>query len=35
MSVPIFQPELIREECHLITRLRQGPQSVAGLATAL
>jgi hypothetical protein len=30
MSVSVFQPELTREEYHLITRLGQGPQSVAG-----
>ena len=35
MSAPVFQPELSREEHHLIALLRQGPQSVAGLATAL
>jgi hypothetical protein len=35
MSTPVFQPELSREEHHLIALLRQGPQSVAGLATAL
>jgi len=35
MIAPVFQPELTREECHLIALLRQGPQSVAGLAEAL
>ena len=35
MSAPVFQPELSREEHHLIALLRHGPQSVAGLATAL
>jgi hypothetical protein len=35
MSAPVFQLELRREERHLIALLRQGPQSVAGLAKAL
>lgn len=35
MSAPVFQLELSREERHLIALLRQGPQSVAGLAEAL
>jgi hypothetical protein len=35
MSAPAFQLELSREERHLIALLRQGPQSVAGLAAAL
>jgi hypothetical protein len=35
MSAPVFQLELSREERHLIALLRQGPQSVAGLAGAL
>ena len=35
MSTPVFQPELSREEHHLIALLRQGPQSLAGLAQAL
>jgi predicted transcriptional regulator len=35
MSAPVFQPDLSREEHHLIALLRQGPQSVAGLAKAL
>jgi hypothetical protein len=35
MSTPVFQPELSREEHHLLALLRQGPQSVAGLAKAL
>jgi hypothetical protein len=35
MSTPVFQLELSREEHHLLALLRQGPQSVAGLATAL
>ena len=35
MAEPIRQPELTGEERHLIALLRQGPQSVAGLAGAL
>jgi hypothetical protein len=35
MSAPVLQPELSREEHHLLALLRQGPQSVAGLATTL
>jgi hypothetical protein len=35
MSTPIFQPQLSRQEHHLLALLRQGPQSVAGLAKAL
>ena len=35
MAEPVVQPELSREERHLIALLRQGPQSVAGLAGAL
>jgi hypothetical protein len=35
MGEPVFQPELTREECHLIALLGQGPQSVAGLAKVL
>jgi hypothetical protein len=35
MSDPSFTPELTREERHLIALLRQGPQSVKGLAEAL
>ena len=35
MAEPIYQPELTREERSLIALLRQGPQSVAGLAGAL
>jgi hypothetical protein len=35
MAEPICQPELTRDERHLIALLRQGPQSVVGLAAAL
>jgi predicted ArsR family transcriptional regulator len=35
MTEPVCQPELTREEQYLIALLRQGPQSVAGLAGAL
>ena len=35
MAEPVVQPELSREERHLIALLRQGPQSVTGLAGAL
>jgi hypothetical protein len=35
MAEPIYQPELTRDERSLIALLRQGPQSVAGLAGAL
>jgi hypothetical protein len=35
MGEPICQPELTRDERHLIALLRQGSQSVAGLARAL
>jgi hypothetical protein len=35
MAVPICQPALTRDEQSLIALLRQGPQSVAGLAGAL
>jgi hypothetical protein len=35
MSTPGCQPQLNREEHHLLALLRQGPQSVAGLAKAL
>jgi hypothetical protein len=35
MAEPVHQPELTRDERHLIALLRQGPQSVAGLAGAL
>jgi hypothetical protein len=35
MGEPIFQPELTREERHFLALLRQGPQSVDGLAEAL
>ncbi len=35
MAEPVHQPELTRDERHLIALLRHGPQSVAGLAAAL
>jgi hypothetical protein len=35
MGEPVCQSELTREERHLIALLRQGPQSIAGLAEAL
>jgi hypothetical protein len=35
MSDPALPLELTRDERHLITLLRQGPQSVKGLAEAL
>ncbi len=35
MGELVFQPELTREECHLIALLRHGPQSVDRLAKVL
>ena len=35
MGSPIVQPEFTSEERHCLALLRQGPQSVAGLARVL